>query len=153
MLKIGDVAPDFTLPDQSGTPVSLRALLARGPVLLYFYPADATPICTAQACMVRDSATELESAGVQAVGISAQSVKSKRKFADSKLLSHLLLADVDKRVANAFGVRALFGLVPRRASFLIDPDTTIVDMAVADLSVGAHEKLVHRARARYARAQ
>ena len=151
MLKTGDPAPDFTLPDQSGTPVSLRDLLARGPVLLYFYPVDATPICTAQACMIRDHASELATSGIQAVGISAQSVKSKQQFASAKGLTQVLLADVDKRVANAFGVRALFGLVPRRASFLIDPNGTIVDIAVADLSVAAHEKLVHRARARYPR--
>lgn len=151
MLKTGDTAPDFTLPDQHGTLVSLRDLLSRGPVLLYFYPVDATPICTAQACMVRDSAAELERAGVLAVGISAQGVGSKRRFAESKRLTHTLLADADKRVASAFGVRALFGLLPRRASFLIDPDGTIVDMVVDDLSVGAHEKLVQRARARYSR--
>lgn len=149
MLKIGDIAPDFTLPDQTGAPVSLRDLLARGPVLLYFYPVDATPICTAQACMIRDHAAELSVAGVQAVGISAQGVTSKRAFAQSKGLTQVLLADVDKRVANAYGVRAFFGLVPRRASFLIDRNGAIVDMAVADLGVGAHEKLVHRALARH----
>lgn len=149
MLKTGDLAPEFTLEDQGGTPVTLRELLSRGPVLLYFYPADSTPVCTAQACMVRDSATELASVGVQAVGISAQGVKSKRKFADSKRLTHLLLADVEKRVAHAYGARSLMGLVPRRVSYLIDPNGMIVDMAVADLSVGAHERLVHRARARY----
>lgn len=151
MLKIGDVAPEFSLPDQDGTPVALRDLLSRGPVLLYFYPVDATPICTAQACMIRDHASDLASAGIQAVGVSAQSTDSKRRFAQAKGLTQVLLADGDKRVANAFGVRTLFGLVPRRASFLIDPSGTIVDMAVADLSVGAHEKLVHRARARYSR--
>lgn len=151
MLKIGDAAPDFTLPDQSGAPVSLRDLLAKGPLLVYFYPADATPICTAQACMVRDHAADLARAGILAVGISAQGVDSKRKFAEGKKLSQRILADVDKRVANAFGVRAIFGLVPRRASFLIDPSGTIVDRAVADLSVNAHEQLVHRALARYAR--
>lgn len=153
MLHIGDQAPDFTLPDATGAQVSLAALLATGPVLLYFYPVDATPICTAQACMVRDRDEALSKVGVRAVGISAQGTQSKQRFASSKKLTQTLLADVDKRVAAAFGVRALFGLVPRRASFLIGQDGRILDMAVADLSVAPHERLVDRTIERFQKAR
>ncbi|MGH8403634.1 MAG: peroxiredoxin, partial [Gammaproteobacteria bacterium] len=72
MLNPGDIAPDFELPDQDGEPVHLAGLLAHGPVLLYFYPADFTPVCTREACTFRDLLPAMVRKGVTLIGISPQ---------------------------------------------------------------------------------
>ena len=80
MLKVGDTAPDFTLPDQDGRPVHLAELLARGPVLLYFYPADFTPVCTKEACAFGALQPELNRKGVTLLGVSPQDSASHSRF-------------------------------------------------------------------------
>jgi thioredoxin-dependent peroxiredoxin len=144
MLNVGEKAPDFTLNDDAGVAVSLTDQLARGPVVVYFYPRDFTPVCTAEACMFRDAHQDLVAAGVRVLGISTQSAASHAKFKRTFKLPFPLLADADKAVAKAFGVLSLFGLVVRRATFLVMPDGTIADREVADLSAGAHERFVMR---------
>jgi len=149
MLNIGTKAPDFSLSDATGSTVSLTALLAKGPVLLYFYPADFTPVCTKEACMFRDRSEDLVALGMSVVGVSPQSVETKRKFAASNRLTQILLADPGRKVAAVYDATALLGFVVRRVTYLIDRDSTIVDSARADLSIGAHEALVERALSRY----
>lgn len=144
MLAPGDTAPDFTLPDASGTPVSLATELARGPVVLAFYPRDFTPACTAQACMMRDRHDQLESAGFRTLAISAQGEATHAKFARKHDLPHTLLADPDKTVIRAFGVAGPLGLIPRRVTYLINPDRVIADRVVADLNVGRHRAFIDR---------
>ena len=80
MLKAGERAPEFTLPDQSGTDRSLTQLLSAGAIVLYFYPADFTPGCTRQACMLRDLHADIQKAGLHVVGISPQSPETHVKF-------------------------------------------------------------------------
>jgi|SRR6185295_17070320 len=153
MLKPGDLAPEFELPDETGTPVRLSALLARGPVVVYFYPADGTRVCTAEACMFRDAYSELAAAGVQVVGISPQSVESKARFKASfkadQPLPFPLLADVERDVAKKWGAVGLFGIPllggVRRVTYLVGKDGRVVDVVAADLSVGKHEEFVRRA--------
>lgn len=144
MLKPGSPAPDFQLRDHAGDLVRLSDLLAKGPVVVAFYPADFTPVCTAQACMMRDSHDRLAGAGVRAVAISPQSADSKARFREKHNLSQVLLADPERVAINAFGVGLPLGLV-RRATFLIDKDGTISDRVVADLRVGPHARLMERA--------
>jgi peroxiredoxin Q/BCP len=81
-LKVGDHVPDFTLPDQDGKATSLSELLAEGCVVLYFYPKDDTPGCTAEACSFRDEHKQLAEAGVRVVGVSSDDVESHRRFAE-----------------------------------------------------------------------
>lgn len=119
-LKPGDQAPDFTLPDADGQPVRLADLLARGPVVVYFYPRDETSICTAEACSFRDRYEVFREAGAQVVGISRDSVASHRRFADHHGLPFVLLADEDARVHQAWGIGRLGGLVDGRKTFVID---------------------------------
>lgn len=147
MLSIGQPAPDFSLVDEAGATVTLASLLARGPVVLYFYPADFTPVCTAQACMFRDWTQELSAAGVRVVGISPQGAASKQKFKEKHTLGFTLLADPEKKVIGAYGAAFLFGMFTRRVTYLIEPSANggaIADRVVADLSVGPHRAFVER---------
>lgn len=152
MLSIGQPAPDFTLTDDLGNPVSLASLLASGPVVLYFYPADFTPVCTAQACMFRDWTQDLAAAGVRVVGISPQSQSSKHQFKQKHTLGFTLLADPERKAINAYGAAFLFGLFTRRVTYLVEPSPAgegrIADRVVADLTVGPHKKFVERVLAR-----
>lgn len=126
-LREGDVAPDFTLQDQDGNEVALNAL--RGaPVVLYFYPKDDTPGCTAQACDIRDRMGELRDRGAVVLGVSPDSVQDHRKFADKYGLPFTLLADVEHQAAEQYGVwkpKTLFGkriLGNERTTFVIDAE-------------------------------
>lgn len=144
MLNTGDRAPDFTLTDDSGGSVSLSDHLGDGPVLLYFYPADSTPACTAQACMFRDAHASLADAGVKVLGISQQDAESHRKFKKTNSLNFPLLADTDKQVIRAYGVAGPFGVFTRRATFHISPEGVIEQRLLADLRIDKHQKFVDR---------
>lgn len=102
MLNIGDNAPDFELKDQHGTPTRLSQLLAKGDVLVYFYPIDFSPLCTAQACGLRDQYPDATELGRQIVGLSPQSVASHRRFTTTHALPFPLLSDPSKRVIRAW---------------------------------------------------
>ncbi|MGD9388357.1 MAG: peroxiredoxin [Gammaproteobacteria bacterium] len=145
MLQTGDQAPDFTLPDQDGQQVSLRALLAEGPLVLYFYPADFTPGCTKEACSIRDMHDEIAAAGMRVVGVSPQDAESHARFRDKHGLPFTLVADPDKIAIKAYGVDGPLGVGVRRATFLVGRDGVIRDMVLADLRVGRHEEFIRRA--------
>jgi peroxiredoxin Q/BCP len=142
MLKNGTQAPEFNLADQSGKRHSLKSLLAQGPLILYFYPADFTPGCTKEACNFRDLQQELVRARLRVVGISPQDVDSHRKFAAKHDLNFTLLADTDKSAIKAYDVEGPLGFGVRRGTYLIGTDGRIVNSVVADLRIGAHEAFV-----------
>ncbi|NOJ95652.1 thioredoxin-dependent thiol peroxidase [Corallococcus coralloides] len=131
MPQAGDKAPGFSLPDQSGATVSLSQFKGRH-VVLYFYPKDATPGCTTEACDFRDEHSALVKAGAVVLGVSPDSVASHQKFATKQGLPFSLLADPDHALADAYGVwgekslygRKFMGLI--RATFLIGPDAKVV---------------------------
>ena len=145
MLEISERAPQFTLSDQTGKPVSLQGLLENGPVVLYFYPADFTPGCTKEACTIRDLHGELVAAGLQVAGISPQGQESHQRFAEKHQLPFLLLSDVEKEVIVDYGVNGPLGFGVRRATFLIDQDGIIRDAVLADLRIGQHEEFIRQA--------
>lgn len=142
MLGVGDLAPEFTLPDENDVEVSLTSLLSSGPLVLYFYPADFTPVCTMQACAFRDRYADVMKAGVKIVGISPQGAASHRRFRDMFSLPFPLLHDENHKVIKAFGVEGFFGLGIRRATFLIGQDRRILERVVADLLLGSHVDLI-----------
>src|SRR6476659_5561030 len=110
-LTPGDTAPDFTLPDADGKPVSLADYRGRR-VVVYFYPAASTPGCTKQACDFRDSLTELNGAGLDVLGVSPDKPAKLAKFRDKEGLTFPLLSDADKDVLNAsgaFGEKQMYG--------------------------------------------
>ena len=145
MLEKGAMAPEFDLPDQDGRRHSLKSLLADGPVVLYFYPADFTPGCTKEACSFRDLQQELVRAKLRIVGVSPQDVDSHRRFADRYHLNFLLLADPDKSVIKAYDLDGPLGFGVRRGTYLIGRDGRIQDSVLADLRIGAHEAFVRAA--------
>lgn len=140
-LKPGDTAPDFTLPDETGTPRSLAYFLAHGPVALFFYPAANTPGCTAQACHFRDLAGEFEAVGAQRVGISLDTVAKQKAFADKRGFGYPLLSDEGGAVAKAFGVkRGLLGALSpvKRSTFVIGANGVILDVIVSETNMNVH---------------
>lgn len=145
MRKPGDAAPGFTLPDQDGRPTSLEELLSDGPLVLYFYPADFTPLCTAEACSMRDIHADLAAAGLRVAGVSPQGCESHRRFREKHALPFTLLADEGKEVCRAYGVLAGFGLVVRRVTFLVARDGRIADAVESNFSARRHERFVLRA--------
>jgi peroxiredoxin Q/BCP len=130
MIETGATAPQFTLPDQDGTPVSL-ADYAGKTVVLFFYPKASTPGCTVQACGVRDHLPNYAEAGAVVIGVSPDPVRAVKKFADEQALDFTLLADEDHAVCERYGVWAEKSMYGRRywgalrATFVIDPDGTV----------------------------
>ena len=102
-LQIGDRAPDFTLPNEDGEPISLSDLGGRK-VVLYFYPKDDTPGCTTEACSIRDEFPQFEAKGAIVLGVSPDSSGSHTRFRSKYNLPFSLLADTDHKVAEAYGV-------------------------------------------------
>jgi peroxiredoxin Q/BCP len=145
VLKKGSQAPEFDLEDQDGQHHTLKSLLARGPLILYFYPADFTPGCTKEACTFRDLQTDLVRAGLRVVGVSPQDAESHKKFAAQHKLNFPLLADPDKKVVRAYDVDGPLGFGVRRGTYLIGADGKIQDSVLADLRIGAHEQFVKAA--------
>jgi peroxiredoxin Q/BCP len=145
MLSKGAKAPEFELSDQDGRRHTLNSLLADGPLILYFYPADFTPGCTKEACSFRDLHQELMKARLRVVGVSPQDVDSHRRFADTHSLNFPLLADPDKKVVKAYDLDGPLGIGVRRGTYLISRDGRIVDSVLADLRIGAHEAFVREA--------
>ena len=137
-LKAGDAAPRFTLPDKDGNPVHLDDLRARGPVVVYFYPKDATPGCTAEACAFRDAYEDFRDAGAEVVGISSDSADSHQKFAGHHRLPFVLLADQGGRVRGQFGVPKTFGLISGRVTYVIDREGVIRHVFSSQLQAKKH---------------
>jgi peroxiredoxin Q/BCP len=137
-LSVGDKAPDFTLPSSSGEPLTLSELYARGPVVLYFYPKDDTPGCTVEACSFRDRYAAFTEAGAEVVGVSSDSVASHGKFATKHSLPMKMVSDADKKLRALYGVRATLGLLPGRATFVIDRKGIIRHVFVSQLRFGRH---------------
>lgn len=102
-LQPGAKAPDFTVNDQNGKPVSLHDFKGKK-VVLYFYPKDDTPGCTAEACSLRDNFSKIQDKGVEVLGVSTDSEKSHKKFEEKYSLPFTLLADVDKDIVEKYGV-------------------------------------------------
>jgi peroxiredoxin Q/BCP len=129
-LTAGDTAPDFTLPDADGKPISLADYRGRR-VVVYFYPAAGTPGCTKQACDFRDSLAELNGAGLDVLGISPDKPAKLAKFRDKEGLTFPLLSDADKDVLNAwgtFGEKQMYGKTVTgviRSTFVVDPEGKI----------------------------
>lgn len=151
-MKTGDTVPDFELADQTGAPRKLSALLADGPVVLFFYPAAMTPGCTREACHFRDVAAEFAAVGASRVGISTDSVEKQATFADAQRFDYPLLSDSDGAVAAQFGVkRGLLGkLMPvKRTTFVIDTDRTVLGVISSEFNFNSHaDKALEVLRAR-----
>lgn len=121
-VKVGDIAPDFSLPTPSGSTVSLRDFRGQKPVILYFYPKDDTPGCTVESCAFRDQYEVFKTAGAEVIGISGDSRDSHQKFAAKYNLPFILLSDQGDKVRKQYGATTAFGLIPGRVTYVIDKD-------------------------------
>jgi peroxiredoxin Q/BCP len=138
-MDVGDVVPDFELPDETGTSRKLSDLLAAGPVTLFFYPGAMTYGCTKESCHFRDLKKEFEEAGGQRVGISADTVEKQKQFSDKYSFDFPLLSDPDRTVADIFGVKRGGGLIPvKRNTFVIDTDRKVIGVIKSELSMSKH---------------
>jgi peroxiredoxin Q/BCP len=129
-LEAGNKAPDFTVNDQDGKPVSLSDYKGKK-VVLYFYPRDNTPGCTAEACNLRDNYEVLQKEGYEILGVSTDDEKSHRKFIEKQQLPFRLLADTEKEIHEKYGTwveKSMYGkkyMGTARKTFLIDEDGNI----------------------------
>jgi thioredoxin-dependent peroxiredoxin len=146
VVKEGQEAPDFTLPDQDGNSVTLSDLRGQ-PVVLYFYPKADTPGCTTQACGIRDHREDYERSGAKVLGASPDTVTAQRKFADKYGLDFTLLADENHEVAELYGVwgeKKMYGktyMGVERSTFVIDPDGKVAKV-LPKVSPKTHDEVV-----------
>ena len=146
MVEVGQPAPEFTLPDQEGTPVSLSDFRGQR-VVVYFYPQADTPGCTTQACGIRDHAADYDAADAVVLGISPDPVERVKKFAHKYDLGFTLLADEDHAVAEAYGVwveKSMYGRTywgNERTTFVIDPDGRVAEV-LRKVKPAQHDDLV-----------
>jgi peroxiredoxin Q/BCP len=138
ILKAGDRAPDFTLPSSGGQSVTLSKLYADKTVVVFFYPKDDTVGCTIEACGFRDSYETFVEAGAEVVGISSDTIASHERFAEKHKLPMTLLSDADGKVRALFGVKSTLGLMPGRATFVIDRNGVVRHAFASQLRAGAH---------------
>ncbi|MEO0899667.1 MAG: peroxiredoxin [Bacteroidota bacterium] len=140
-LKIGDKAPEFSLLNQNGDIINLKDYHGEKTIVLYFYPKDETPGCTAEACSFRDSYEDFKDAGAEVIGVSLDSPKSHKKFAERRRLPFQLLTDPRQKVGKAYGVKGSFlGLFHGRETFVIDPQGMIRHKFASQVNIGPHIK-------------
>ncbi len=120
VVKVGDKAPDFSLPSQMGDNVVLSEYFGKKNIVLYFYPKDETVGCTKEACSFRDSYEELTNLGAEVLGVSGQSVESHKSFASHYGLPFILLSDEGNKVRELYGVPSTMGILPGRVTYIID---------------------------------
>jgi peroxiredoxin Q/BCP len=119
-VKVGDKAPDFTLPSQMGDNVTLSEYFGKKNVVLYFYPKDETKGCTREACKFRDEYDVFTELGAEVIGVSGQSVESHKSFATHHGLPFILLSDEKNEVRKLYGVPSSMGIIPGRVTYIID---------------------------------
>ena len=125
-LKIGDKVPAFELSDQHGKLFKSETVIGKKPAVVYFYPKDETPGCTAEACSFRDIYEEFQALGAEVIGISSDSVGSHKRFAQRQRLPFILLADSKRKVQRLFKLpKLLFGLYTKRITFVINAQGTV----------------------------
>ena len=138
-IEVGDVVEDFELLDETGTSRKLSGLLGEGPVVLFFYPAAMTAVCTAEACHFRDLAAEFAAAGARPVGISGDTVERQQEFAGKHTFGFPLLSDPEGVVRERFGVKRGFSLAPtKRVTFVISEDRKVLEVVRSEFKASAH---------------
>lgn len=139
MLKTGDQIPSFRLQNQNGEWVDSKELLGKFKLVIYFYPKDDTPGCTAEACSFRDQYADFEDVGAKVIGVSADSVASHKQFAEKHRLTFDLLSDPKNEVRQLFGVpKSFFGLLPGRVTYVFDASGRLLHSFNSQLNAKRH---------------
>jgi len=137
-IGLGASAPDFTKTTQNGDTISLSQFRGQKTVVLYFYPKDETPGCTAEACTFRDKFEDFVEAGAVVIGVSQDSEGSHQRFASHHRLPFLLVSDRDKALQKAYGVPKTMGLLPGRVTYVIDRDGKVQHVFNSQLNAKKH---------------
>jgi peroxiredoxin Q/BCP len=137
-IKEGAMAPDFTLPSQDGSMVSLSQFTGNKTIVLFFYPKDESYGCTKEACSFRDNYEVFKEAGAEVIGISDDDQASHKSFASHHKLPFILLSDPDRRVADLYNVGKTLGILAGRATFVIDKNGTIKKVFSSQFSFQKH---------------
>jgi peroxiredoxin Q/BCP len=125
-LKVGDEIPNFKAKDTNGNDFDSQNVVGHKPLVIYFYPKDNTPGCTAEACSFRDQYEDFKDLGAEVIGISSDSIESHQKFTKRYKLPFILLSDSDKKLKKLFGVHSrMFGLLPGRVTYVTDKNGII----------------------------
>lgn len=139
-IRVGNRAPDFSLPTQTGKIFRLSNYLGKKAVVLYFYPKDDSPGCTAESCAFRDSHAIFEELDAEIVGISADSAESHLQFAKKYDLPFILLSDTNDRVRKLYGVPSSFFILPGRVTYVIDKGGIIRRIFDSQVDFKSHVK-------------
>jgi peroxiredoxin Q/BCP len=137
-MKAGSKAPDFSARTADGQQIQLSQVLGQRGLVLFFYPKDGTRICTAEACAFRDSYEKFVDAGFEVIGISSDSQISHQQFAERNALPFPLISDSDGALRKLFNVPRTLGLLPGRATYVIDRDGIICHIYSAALASDNH---------------
>ncbi len=137
-VQVGDAAPDFMAQDQNGQTVELSAYRGRHAVVIFFYPADGSPVCTKEACVFRDAFEDFTDAGAVVMGVSGDGVARHQQFAQAHRLPFLLLADDEGTLRRAFGVPNTMGVLPGRVTYVIDKRGIVRHMFKSQLQADRH---------------
>jgi peroxiredoxin Q/BCP len=125
-LKVGDKIPNFRATDTNGNDFDSQSIVGHQPLVIYFYPKDNTPGCTAQACGFRDQYQDFKDLGAEVIGVSSDSVASHQEFTQHYKLPFLLLSDPNKTIKKLFGVHSkMLGLIPGRVTYVADKNGII----------------------------
>lgn len=137
-MQVNSQAPDFVLSSQSGELVRLSDFIGKKIIVIYFYPADFTPGCTAESCAFRDVYENFRDAGAEVIGISTDDLESHRKFAQKHQLPFILLSDSQGEVRKLYQVPATLGILPGRVTYVIDKKGIIRLIFNSQLNTGKH---------------
>jgi thioredoxin-dependent peroxiredoxin len=125
-IKIGSSIPEFKLPDQNGNMFDINSVIGKKNIVIYFYPKDDSPGCTKEACSFRDQFEVFKEADAVIIGISGQSVKSHKEFAEKHRLSFTLLSDEGNKIRKLFGASSGLGILPGRVTYVADKKGKVV---------------------------
>jgi len=137
-IQVGDLAPDFLAETHTGESVHLAALRGQQAVVLFFFPRDNTPTCTAEACAFRDAFEDFVAAGAVVIGVSGDSLERHQSFAERQRLPFVLVSDADGAIRQAFGVPRVWGLLPGRVTYVIDRRGIVRHTFNSSFAAGQH---------------
>ena len=143
-LKVGDKAPDFSLPSSNDGTVRRSQFLGTN-VVIFFYPMDESPVCSKEAEAFRDTYESFKELEAEVIGISSQTVDSHKSFAKRHRLPFILLSDSDNKVRKLYGVTSTLGVVPGRATFVIDKEGIVKYIFSSQWQPAKHAKEAYRA--------
>jgi peroxiredoxin Q/BCP len=137
-IQLGDPAPAFSASDTQGKPVALADFIGKQALVLFFYPADESPVCTKEACAFRDAYQDFTTAGAEVIGVSSDSSASHQQFAEHHRLPFRLISDEDGALRKAFGVPKTLGVLPGRVTYLIDKQGIVRHLFNSQLNAEKH---------------